>query len=187
MSVEKKRSCHSESSKGGQELLYALPSSSVIPPCESSIVCPLTYLDSLAGRFGGCRAALAVQFLWNVWNAQLESQRRLRRRRLRQRLRRRQLASAAAPAVCLWLAFQKAASIHPPTPKRATLEKLGIGKGLFGAEFREFGHYFLCVDCELVQFTFKLSSNYCKFKNHDGSIALRPTSHSVKRTRQFLH
>ena len=63
-------------------MLYALPSSSVIPPCESSIVCPLTYLDSLAGRFGGRRAALAVQFLWNVWNVQLESQRRLRRRRL---------------------------------------------------------------------------------------------------------
>ena len=107
---------HSESSKGGQELLYALPSSSVIPPCESSIVCPLTYLDSLAGRFGGRRAALAVQFLWNVWNAQLESQRRLRRRRrqrLAQRLRRRQLASAAAPAVCLWLASRKLPYIHP--------------------------------------------------------------------------
>ena len=98
------KSCHSESSsKGGQELLYALPSSSVIPPCESSsIVCPLTYLDSLAGR----RAALAVQFLWNVWNAQLEWQRRLRRRR--------QLASAAAPAVCLWLASRKQLPyIHP--------------------------------------------------------------------------
>ena len=112
------KSCHSESSsKGGQELLYALPSSSVIPPCESSsIVCPLTYLDSLAGR----RAALAVQFLWNVWNAQLEWQRRLRRRRrrrlqrLRQLLRRRQLASAAAPAVCLWLASRKQLPyIHP--------------------------------------------------------------------------
>ena len=130
-------------------MLYALPSSSVIPPCESSIVCPLTYLDSLAGRFGGCRAALAVQFLWNVWNAQLESQRRLRRRRqrLRQRLRRRQLASAAAPAVCLWLASRKQLPyIHPPPSELCTLEKLGIGKGLFGAEFWEFGHYFRCVD-----------------------------------------
>ena len=31
-------------------------------------------------------------------------------------------------------------SIHPPPSKLCTLEKLGIGKGLFGVEFGEFGH-----------------------------------------------